>query len=230
MTLADVQAQEIIAEALSTSFPGIPIVGEEDGLDEDPGHGARWYVDPIDGTGAYLEGLAYWGPTVGLVVDDTPEVGALWLPRLQTFFVAKRGEGAWCDGLRLTPPALDQPRPRDVLYVPSRFHQLGAFDWRGKTRSLGSTAVHLAHVASGAGIGAIIGRWSPWDIACGLLLVEEANRVITALNATPLRPLQGVSTMEASPTGAPFLAGDPGFVEHIAERIERLRQADDRVS
>ena len=230
MTRADVRAQEIIAEALATAFPGVPIIGEEGGLDEDPGTGARWYVDPIDGTSAYVEGLAYWGPTVGLVQDDEPVLGALWLPRLEQFWVAARGQGAWCDGVRLRPDPATSVRSRDVLYVPSHFHRVGPFAFRGKTRSLGSTAVHMAQVASGAGIGSIVGKWAPWDIACGLLLVEEAGRVITDLSATPWSPLATPSGTDPVAPMTPFLAGDPTTLDHLARLLAHLRPGDVKTS
>jgi len=228
VTSADLQAQEIIAERLTQAFPGVPIIGEEGGLDPDPGRGARWYVDPIDGTSAYLEGLAYWGPTVGLVEDDRPVLGALWLPRLGSFWVTRRGQGAWRDGVRLGPERVERVGSRDVLYVPSHFHRVGPFPFRGKTRSLGSTAVHMAQVAEGAGLGAIIGRWSPWDVACGLLLVEEAGRVITDVGAAPWGPLAATfrpagSAGSSPPEPAPFLIGDPHTVEHVAELLADVR-------
>ncbi len=225
VTTADLQAQEIIAEALTRSFPGIPIVGEEGGLDEDPGAGARFYVDPIDGTSAYVEGLAYWGPTVGLVDGDEAVLGGLYLPRLDTFYVARRGQGAWVDGLRLLPEPIETLHSRDVLYVPSHFHRVGPFQFKGKTRSLGSTAVHLAQVASGSGVGAIIGRWSPWDVVCGLLLVEEANRVITDLAGRSWGPLSATLVGTDSPDTAPFLVGDPSTVEHLADLLAPLRHS-----
>ena len=216
MTQADLEAQDIIAEGLTLAFPGIPIVAEEGGLDSDPGHGERFYVDPIDGTAAFVEGLAHWGPTVGLVVDDRPVLGALLLPRISEFWVAKRGHGAWLDDTRLAPAPKDRVRRNDVLYVPSRFHTVAPREWPGKMRGLGSTAVHLAQVAAGAGAGAVIARWAPWDVACGILLVEEASRVITDLAAAPLLPLSAATGGDDPFRGEPFLAGDPVVVQLLA--------------
>jgi myo-inositol-1(or 4)-monophosphatase len=216
VTEADLEAQEIIAEGLSRAFPGIPIVAEEGGLDADPGRGVRFYVDPIDGTAAFVEGLAHWGPTVGLVVDDDPVLGALYIPRIDEFWVARRGAGAWLDGVRLEPRRHERVRRNDVLYVPSRFHTVAPRAWPGKMRGLGSTAVHLAQVAAGAGSAAVIARWAPWDVACGILLVEEANRVITDLAAAPLSPLSAATGEDDTFRGEPFLAGDPVVVELLA--------------
>lgn len=225
MTLADIEAQERIAEGLARAFPGVPVIGEEGGLDEDPGAGARWYVDPIDGTHAFLEGLAHWGPTIGLVVDDRPILGALYLPRLDELWVAARGKGAWVDDLRLQPDPIGELRGGEVLYVPSRFHRRPV-PWRGKIRALGSTAVHMAQVASGAGAACVIGRWSPWDVACGIVLVEEAGRVITDLASRPVVPDMAIPPIgtERAPR-APFLAGDPTAVAHVAALARNLQDA-----
>lgn len=224
VTEADVKAQEIIGDRLSTAFPGVPIVGEEDGLDDDPGCGQRWYVDPIDGTAVYVEGLAHWGPTVALVDDDGPVLGALWLPRLGELWYAHRGQGAWHGDDRLHNEVQDQAHRNDVLYVPSRFHHVYPFPWPGKTRSLGSTAVHLALVASGSAGGAIVGRYAPWDVACGLLLVEEAGRVITDRNARPLAPLTTPAEQADPQMGSqPFLAGDPTIIAYVAQLLDAVK-------
>ncbi|MFK7928478.1 MAG: inositol monophosphatase [Myxococcota bacterium] len=220
VTEADVQAQEIIGERLAIAFPGCPIVGEEDGLDDDPGRGQRWYGDPIDGTAVYVEGLAHWGPTVCLVDDDGPVVGALWLPRLGELWFAKRGGGAWHAKDRLRCEPQSRVHSSDVLYVPSRFHHVSPFPWPGKTRSLGSTAVHLALVATGSASAALVGRYAPWDVACGLLLVEEAGRVITDPSANPVAPMTTPPGPDGRLTGGqPFLAGDPTTIDYVARLL-----------
>jgi fructose-1,6-bisphosphatase/inositol monophosphatase family enzyme len=98
------------------------------------------------------------------------------------------------------------------LYLPSRFHRRPPRAWPGKVRALGTTAVHLAQVASGAGRATVIPRWAPWDVACGLLLVEEAGRVVTDMSARPATPLR-------DPVPLPFVAGDETAVSFIAELI-----------
>ena len=92
VTVADREVEDWLVRALSQTFPGDAVVSEEGTRVE--GGDATWYVDPIDGTSAYVEGLAHWGPTVCRVGPDGLDLGALWLPRLGEFWYARRGRGA----------------------------------------------------------------------------------------------------------------------------------------
>lgn len=211
MTDADRAAEEIIVETLAREFPRASIVGEEGARVTGPE--GTWYVDPIDGTSAYLEGLAYWGPTVCFARDGKLVVGAFHLPRLDEFWYAARDIGAWRNATRLRPAGPDPIGRNDSLYVPSRFHRRAPLAWPGKVRALGSTAAHLAHVAAGGAAATIVGRWAIWDVGCGTLLIREAGRTVVDLTGAPFEPIDE--------RGAAFIAGSSSAVrlilEHVAE-------------
>jgi myo-inositol-1(or 4)-monophosphatase len=135
-----------------------------------------------------VEGLAHWGPTVCRVVGGRLDVGAFYVPRLDELWFAARGAGAWRDGTRLAPPE-PMPPERATVYLPSRAHRLPSLPWPGKSRALGSSAAHLAQVASGAAGATVVAEWELWDVGAGVLLVEEAGRVITDLDGLPLDPV-----------------------------------------
>lgn len=215
VTDADLAAEAVLVAGLHELFPGVAVCSEEGDPAEPEGVSEVLYVDPIDGTSAFVEQLAHWGPTVAMVRDGEPVFGALHLPRLGETWLAERSVGAFRDGHRLQPPALDQVRRSSMLYVPSRFHQIGRVAWPGKIRALGTTAVHLAQVAAGMGAATAIGTWSPWDIGFGALAVEEAGRVLTDLSGSPIRPL--------AHRGAAFLAGDPAAVAALAAALEDVQ-------
>lgn len=190
LTDADLAAHEVLVEGLLAAFPGDRVRSEEgpaDGEGGAPG-GGTWYVDPVDGTDALVEGLAHWGPTVCRVVDGRLDVGAFYVPRLDELWFAARGAGAWRDGVRLA-PAEPERLDRATVYLPSRAHRLPEVPWPGKSRALGSSAAHLAQVASGAAGAAVVAEWELWDVGAGVLLVEEAGRVITDLDGAPLDPV-----------------------------------------
>ncbi|MFT7518814.1 MAG: myo-inositol-1(or 4)-monophosphatase [Kiritimatiellia bacterium] len=221
MTNADIEAQEIIHLALSKAFPGVAIVGEEGQLPDKP-PATCWYIDPIDGTGSFIEGLPTWGPTIGLVVDYKPVLGAFLLPRTGDFWCVKKGAGAWWDDRRLDFDSVPDDFNDHVLFAPSRFHTRAPRGWPGKIRSLGSIAAHLALVAGGAGTVAAIARWNPWDVACGILLIEEAGGVITDWHANPMAPL---NRSDAVTWGSvtPFLAGAERAVERLVQDAQEAR-------
>jgi len=181
VTRADREVEAFLAEALPRAFPGTGVIGEEgtrvDGDD-------YWVVDPIDGTTAFTQGLGYWGPTVCRIRDGQLVAGGLYLPRLGDFWYAERGGGAWLNRTRLLLSDTAPVRRHDGLFGPSDLHRRCAPPWPGKVRALGSTAAHLALVAAGAGRAAVIPSWGLWDVACGVLLIQEAGgRVCDARGA-----------------------------------------------
>lgn len=227
---ADFAAERVLVEALTALDPGASIQSEEGALREaDPDR--TWFVDPLDGTSAYLDGLAHWGPTICLVEDGRLVRGGLYLPRLDELWLAERGGGAWLVSGHSSPVQLAPVDPGTVgrhhsVGVPSRFHRVSGIDWPGKLRALGSSAFHLAHVAAGFGcradggggcIAAVVARWAVWDVGAGVLMVEEAGRQIAALDGTPFDPLARV--------GEPFLAGTPDAIRRLAATLPAARAA-----
>jgi myo-inositol-1(or 4)-monophosphatase len=205
VTEADLAASSILVEGLARAFPGCAVISEEG--EAIAGSGGTWYVDPIDGTAAFLEGLPTWGPTVTLVADDRLSLGALHLPRVGEHWFAEKGGGAWRDGARLEtldPGALNR---RHSICVPSRFHNLDALPWFGKVRCLGSSAIHLAQVAAGGSVATVIPFWEIWDVGAGVLLIEEAGGTIQEFSGQPLDPVQR--------PGTPLVAGTASTLDHL---------------
>ncbi len=208
VTDADRAVEALLTQELSARFPGDGIHGEEGTRS---GSAERtWYLDPIDGTSSFVAGLSTWGPTIALVEAGVPIAGAFHVPTTGQTWFAERAGGAWLGSADGTVRRL-QCRPvvgdgNDILFVPSGFHRAGPLDWRGKVRALGCTAAHLAHVASGGGVAAVTVRWEVWDVAAGILLVEEASGVARDPQGHPLTGLRpGVAV--------PFVAGSRAAVD-----------------
>lgn len=220
---ADVAAEGVIVDALAALDPSATIRSEE-GARRTGDPERTWYVDPLDGTSAYLDGLAHWGPTVCLVEHGRLVRGGLYLPRLRELWLAERGGGAWlisdAGAARLAPEDPGTIGRNHSLYVPSRFHRVGPLAWTGKVRALGSSAFHLAQVAAGFGcrvggtggcVGAVVARWSLWDVGAGLLMIEEAGRRVATLAGGPLDPV-------AAP-GSPFVVGTPAAIAAVVSGL-----------
>lgn len=205
VTEADRAAEGVLVEGLARLFPGTAIAGEEGTVVA--GSGGTWYVDPLDGTSAYLEGLGHWGPTVCLVDGDALRLGAFWLPRLREWWFAERGQGAWRDDVRLHPADPGPPQRLHSLYLPSRHHRVGPLPWPGKVRALGSSAAHLAQVAGGGAVATLIPTWAMWDVGCGVLLVEEAGRKVVDRTGAPFDPVARPNQL--------FLAGAPHALDAL---------------
>lgn len=214
VTDADKAAEAVLVEHLSRAFPGDLLVSEEGAR---VGAGPRkWVIDPIDGTHGFIEGLAYWGPTVGLVQTRAGRLellcGATWLPRLGEFWFAAAGAGAWRNGELLPPLSAALPTSRAVFFLSSRFHRWHTLDFPGKARNLGGTAAHLALVASGSACAAYVpAGWNLWDVAAGFALLNETGGVVKTLTGEPLDLL--------ADAGLPALAGSESAVDALLGQI-----------
>jgi len=98
--VADRAAEEIIRETLRESFPGIPILGEEEGHLGAKKTPMRWIVDPLDGTISYLRGIPLFGTVIALEDQETGQalVGVIHLPALGETYAGAHGLGCFCNG------------------------------------------------------------------------------------------------------------------------------------
>jgi myo-inositol-1(or 4)-monophosphatase len=161
----------------------------------------EWCVDPLDGTTNYAHGFPFFGTSVGLTWRGRPLLGALALPALDQFFWAAPGHGAWCNGERIQVSGCG--RVADALlatgFAYDRIERLdnnyAEFAWfthrSHGVRRAGAAAVDLAYVA----MGRFDGYWerglSPWDLAAGVVLVEQAGGVVSGYDGSPLELASG---------------------------------------
>ena len=100
VTQADLEAEELIRARLERELPGHDIVGEEGG-ESLSGSSFRWFVDPIDGTKAFMRGVPLYGVLLGLEIDGQVEAGVVHFPALQETLWARRGSGTFLNGRRV---------------------------------------------------------------------------------------------------------------------------------
>lgn len=100
VTEADRGAEELMRERLAERFPDDSVVGEEFGGTKGTS-GRTWFLDPVDGTEAFVHGVPLYGTLVACVRDDQPmaDVGVIYLPAISQIIFASRGEGAWWKSL-----------------------------------------------------------------------------------------------------------------------------------
>ncbi len=190
VSAADRASELVIREYLLQATPEYGILAEESGASG--GTGARWVVDPLDGTTNFVRRFPHYAVSVALVVDGRPEVGAVYDPMRDEMFAASRGGGATRNGapVRVT--------GREGLAAallttgfPFRVHRFldaylevfhDVFLHAGAIRRPGAAALDLAHTAAGIFDGFFEFCLSPWDLAAGILLVEEAGGRVTNLD------------------------------------------------
>ncbi len=196
VTEVDVASEHAIRRFFERETPDIPMLGEEDG--GSTGAGRYWLVDPLDGTTNFVHGFPVVAVSVALIHDGRPEAGCVHAPFLDLTFAAERGAGAW--SLQDAAPARlevsERPPDRAVVATgfPFRRKQLiprhlrmleAALERFEDLRRPGAAALDLAWTAAGVFDGFFELALSPWDVAAGGLLIEEAGGTVTDWTGTP---------------------------------------------
>jgi myo-inositol-1(or 4)-monophosphatase len=147
-----------------------------------------WVVDPIDGTRAYLEGLADWTVSVALVRAGRPLVAALYAPVSDELFLAIAGRGATLNGAPIGASVGDALAGAKFCGPPRRLERLAQLAPAiAMMPRIPSLALRLARVATGALDGSFAGPNShDWDLAAADLLVHEAGGMLTTLTGESL--------------------------------------------
>jgi histidinol-phosphatase len=101
VTIADRSSETKIREVIQKRFPDHAILGEEYG-ESSHSSAYRWYIDPIDGTLAFIHGVPIYGVMLGLEVNGECVVGVVNLPALNEIAFAARGEGCYWNDQRVS--------------------------------------------------------------------------------------------------------------------------------
>lgn len=185
VTDADHAADEYLREELSRLFPEHGIVTEETESESDDPKEITWVVDPLDGTTNFLHGLPMFACMVCALERGVPVAGAIYIPHIGSadgrIIHARRGGGAFQDGVPITIETSDPPRR--MASVPGYF--LRMFTPRrnmrrrlGDLRNTGSAGYEMAMTARGVFDYTVFsGPWV-WDLATGNLAVREAGGAV----------------------------------------------------
>jgi len=195
VTEIDRASELLIRRILSRAFPSFGVLGEEHGHERE-GAPYCWIVDPLDGTMNFVHGIPFFGVSIALEHHGKPVVGVIHDPCRKEMFTAMRGRGASVNGRRI---GVSRTRLLEQSILSTGFSAnfrtkpepyLGwfrAFETRSHAvRRMGSTALCLAYVAAGRIEGFYEQDLWPWDIAAGILLVEEAGGLVTDFHRRPV--------------------------------------------
>ncbi len=193
VTEADRASEELIVSRLQSHFPTHTIIGEEGG-ERSASSEYCWYVDPVDGTTNFAHGFPVYNTTLALEHNGEMIAGVVFDPTRNEMFAAEKGGGAYLNGHRIRVSKAN--RVEDSLVAtgfPSRkrhenvnvhfYYQL-ALQSHGVRRA-GAAAIDLSYVACGR----LDAFWefglSPWDMAAGILLVQEAGGKCSTMKGAP---------------------------------------------
>jgi len=188
VTEMDRHSESLIKEFLARSFPHVAVLAEEGGASGDS-TGAKWIIDPIDGTTSYAHGLPHFAVSIGLEVEGEIRVGVVYNPPLKECFTAIKGQGAYLNGKRIKVSKTGELKrsllatgfPYDRKTSPDnnldKFSAL-LMEIQG-IRRMGSAALDLCYTAAGRFDGYWEMKLKPWDTAAGFLILTEAGGTIT---------------------------------------------------
>ncbi|HSW13882.1 MAG TPA: inositol monophosphatase family protein [Solimonas sp.] len=188
VTQVDRGAEREIIALIHKAYPQHAILAEESGAQGDSD--VTWIIDPLDGTTNFLHRIPHFAVSIGIQVKGRLEHGVIYAPCTQDLYVASRGGGALLNNRRMRVSNckdLDEavigtgvPLQEEYLdrYLPMLRNVAAG---TAGVRRAGSAALDLAYVASGR----LEAFWElnlkPWDIAAGLVMVQEAGGVVREL-------------------------------------------------
>ncbi|MGJ8534251.1 MAG: inositol monophosphatase family protein [Alphaproteobacteria bacterium] len=202
VTIADENAEKLIASLVRQVLPEADFVGEE-ASERDPslmslidGSEMAVIIDPVDGTWNYANGLATFGSIIAVTRRGETVFGLLYDPVMDDWIAAEKGSGAWSVTTG-DKRVLSCAQPQDILsgYIPFNmfspdvkkdlFGVLPQFD---RVASLRCSCHEYRMLAQGHVGFCIAATLKPWDHAAGALIVEEAGGVARLIDSIPYRP------------------------------------------
>lgn len=182
----DRAAEQAIIEVLKDAYPEHAILAEESGSQGDSEY--LWVIDPLDGTTNFLHGFPQYAVSIALMHKRVLTQAVVYDPGRNELFTATRGHGAYLNDrrlrvskrIRLTGALIGTGFPfRELKHLDAYMDMFrDIVKNTAGVRRAGAASLDLAYVAAGR----LDGFWeiglSPWDIAAGNLLIQEAGGLI----------------------------------------------------
>ncbi len=188
VTFVDRECEQRIIHHIRQTFPQHAILAEEGGTYQKSGS-YQWIIDPLDGTTNFIQNIPFFCISIGVRQNNQMVAAIIYDPVHDELFTAARGEGAFLNGKPIRVSNNTRPeRAALATGYPWRTKRLlpqylltfeEIFLYTAATRRLGSAALDLCYVAAGRFDAFWEMGLSPWDIAAGSLLVQEAGGVVT---------------------------------------------------
>jgi len=189
VTTADLEVDQLLRQHLLTAFPHDGWLSEETPDDLNRVDKRRiWIVDPIDGTKYFIVGLPQFTISVALVENGEPVMAMILNPATKELFSAIQGSGAMLNGQSIFVRSTEEPRLTLLVNPPAlKQKTFPKLETSIMCRPMGSIAYTLALIAAGRADATIhLGRQNEWDIAAGVLLVQEAGGSVVDTHGSPL--------------------------------------------
>ena len=201
VTNSDLKAEKIIIEELLKGRPDYSIISEENGIKKNKDNKNTWVIDPIDGTVNFLHGIPHFATSIALKHENEIISGLIFDPIKDEMFYAEKDNGAYLNNKRIR--VSKKNNIKECLFATS-----GNIDKKIEFsyRKSGSAALDMAYIACGRYDGYFQKNLHLWDIAAGLILVEEAGGIINEIDLNNHKDLK-------------IIASSPDINEKLREKI-----------
>ena len=196
-TEADLKSEEFLIKELGKLFPNADFWAEESGKSGSIKNGYCWVIDPLDGTTNFAHQIPYFCISVALTYKNEPQIAAIYNPLTKHFFFAQKGMGTWLNETRLK--VSNPSKFKDAFIavgIPYKVRERAGIiklaqevGFKARAiRHLGAIALDLANVAAGKFDGVFFTSLAWWDVAAGILLIQEAGGYISNFEGKPITP------------------------------------------
>jgi myo-inositol-1(or 4)-monophosphatase len=215
VTQADRRSEQFIVSRINQLFPGHAITAEE-GTGQDTASEFRWYVDPLDGTTNFAHHYPCFSVSIALAQRDNPLAAVVFNPYYNELYTAARGEGATFNGKKIavskvatiSTSLLCTGFPTRNRKLSPNLRYYGEFTQRSHgVRRDGSAALDLSCVASGRFDGFWEFGLNKWDVAAGILFIEEAGGRVSDFEGKPYQ------------LGGPVILATNGLIHEEMRRV-----------
>lgn len=196
VTEVDIASEQLIIDRIRTFHPRHTILAEESGETGNSsltGSEWKWIIDPLDGTTNFAHGYPCFCVSIALEHNGMIEIGVVYDPTRDEMFAAERGRGATVNGKSIHVSQIDNLNrallctgfPYDVRERSEFARHFTNFIMNAQAvRRDGAAAIDLAYVACGRFDGFWEEGLKPWDVAAGVLLIEEAGGRISSYSGS----------------------------------------------
>jgi myo-inositol-1(or 4)-monophosphatase len=194
-TKYDKEVDSLIVAEIKRHYPHHSLLTEESGFRQGDADWL-WIVDSLDGTGNFANFNPFFCVCIALMHQNELILGAAYAPAINEFYFAEKGTGAYLNGVKIQVSDVSDLGQSYILYCE------GGEKDRGRTgellykvyphatdiRKLGSAGLETAWVAAGKREAYFTTRIEPWDVAPGVLLVQEAGGKVSDFQGNPWQP------------------------------------------
>ncbi len=188
VTEVDLLCEKKIIEIIKNNYPDHSILAEESGKIA-TGSDCKWIIDPIDGTTNFAHDFPLYCSSIALEIKGDMLIGAVYVPVLDELFTVQKGKGAFLNDEKIHVSKADMLKESmlatgfayDVheTEMDNVNHFRNFLKHARAVRRPGSAAIDLCYVAAGRFDGFWEFNLHPWDVAAGVLLIQEAGGMVT---------------------------------------------------